>query len=117
MPLLACYRNALFQHIHRDIGLLPGPDQRRSDTDTVRPTSQQQDAALEGELDDAIAFRDALHFGLLIGDNLDSDHQAASADVAHQIEPLRPIGDALHDVFSHYLGIFDAFTFQDVHGG
>src|SRR5664280_1492105 len=117
MPLLACYRNALFQHIHGDVRLLAAHNERRSDTDTVRPTSQQQDAALEGELDDAIAFRNALRFGLLVGDNLDSDHQAASADVAHQIEPLRPTGDALHDVFSHHLGVLDAFTFQDVHGG
>src|ERR1039457_5955907 len=116
MPLLACYCDALFQHIHGDVRLLAAHNERRSNADAVWPTSQQENAALEGELDDTIAFRDALRFGLLIGDNLDSDHQAASADVAHQIEPLRPIGDALHDVLSEYLGILYGFAFEDLGG-
>src|ERR1022692_3419232 len=110
-------RNAFFQHIHCDVGLLAGHDERRSDADAVRPASQKQDTALKGELDDAITFRSPWRLGFLVGDDLDSDPQAASADVAHQIEPLRPIGDAFHDVFAHYLGILDGFTFEHIHGG
>src|ERR1019366_298765 len=117
VELFTSNRNALFQHIHRDVGLLAAHDERRSDADAVRPTSQEKHAALERKLDDAITFRTALRLGFFVGDNLDSDHQAAAADVAHQIEPLRPIGDALHDVLSDYLGILDAFAFEDVDGG
>src|ERR1019366_2616285 len=116
VALLAGDRNALFKNIHGDVGLLPGHDERRGDANAVRAASQQKDAALRGEFDDAIAFRVALRLGFFVGDDLDSDHQAASADVAHQIEPLRPIGDAFHDVFAHHLGILDGFTLQHIHG-
>src|ERR1017187_7962081 len=73
--LLAGNRNALFQHIHGDVGLLAGHDERWSNTDAVGPASQKEHTALEGELDDAIAFRAALGLGFLVGDDLDSDHQ------------------------------------------
>src|ERR1017187_4686896 len=71
--LLAGNRNALFQHIHGDVGLLPGHDERRRDANAVRPASQKEHAALEGELYDGIAFRGALRLGFLVGDDLDSD--------------------------------------------
>ena len=52
----------------------------------VRTAAQQQHAALERQLDDLVALGAALRLGLLVGDDFDADHQAASAHIAHQVE-------------------------------
>ena len=52
------------------------------------PQPSKQHAALEGQLHDAVALRAARRLGLLVGDDFDADHQAASANVADQVEPL-----------------------------
>src|SRR5271166_4445395 len=116
VPFLAHQDDALLQHVHCDVGLFFRHHKRRRNSDAVRATTEEEDATLERQLDDAVTFSAARRFGRLVGDDLDPDHQAAPADITHQFEPLRPVSDALHNVLPDDLGILDALAFQYVHG-
>ncbi len=47
--------DALFENIEGDVGLLLGDDERRTEADGVFTAAEQQKAAVEGEVHDAIA--------------------------------------------------------------
>src|SRR5271157_331370 len=116
MPFLVHQDDALLQHVHRDVGLLFGHHQRRREANAVRATTEEENATFERQLDDAVTFSAALRLGRFVGNDLYSDHQPATTDIAHQFEPLRPVGNALHDVLPDDLGILDALALQHVHG-
>ncbi len=48
-------RDGLFQHVHGDVGLFFGHDERRGDADGAGAAAEEQDAAFEGEFQNAVA--------------------------------------------------------------
>ena len=54
--LLAGQRDALFEHIDSDVSFVLADYQRRRDADRARAAPQEQNAAFEGQFDDAVAF-------------------------------------------------------------
>src|ERR1035441_5120909 len=78
--------DALLQHVQRYVRLLLADDERRRNTYRVGPATQQQNAALERLLDDQVALHRTRGPRLLVGNDLDTNHQAPSANVAHQVE-------------------------------
>src|SRR3984893_16650567 len=92
--VLAGRGDALFEYIERNVGFVFADDERRRDADRARATTQKQDAALERQLDDAIALLSSVLFGLLVLDDLDADHQPVAPDIAHELVFARPVRHA-----------------------
>src|ERR1700722_3819211 len=78
--------DAVFEHIHSHVGFVLGHDQGRTDPDGAWTAAQKQNAALEGQLDDAVAIGGAILLGDFVLHDFDADHQAAAAYVAHQLQ-------------------------------
>src|SRR5260370_16093069 len=86
--------DALFKHIHRDVRLLFGDDERRRDANRVLTRTQEQDTALECQLDDAIALLMGFGASLLVGDDLHTSHQTPAAHGADDGLRLYPVASS-----------------------
>ena len=119
-PLILARANlldALFQHIEGEIGLLLGDDQRRAQAQGVGAAAEEQHSLFEGHLDYVIALFSGGSLGVFVGHKLDADHQATSANIAHQRQPLRPVVDAVEDVLANLARVAQALALDDVDGG
>src|SRR5713226_5922602 len=81
--VLSGERDALVEYVHRDIGFVFAYHQRRRDAYCARTATQKQDAAFEGQFDDAVALLRRIFLGLLVLNDFDADHQPAAPDVAY----------------------------------
>ena len=63
-------------------------DERRAEANAGFAAAKDQQAALEGEIDDLVAHRTDRCAGFLVFDHLDADHQAAAAHFADVWECL-----------------------------
>src|SRR6185312_3636707 len=98
-----------------DVGLFFGHDERRGDTDGAGAASEKQDAAFEGEFQNAVALFGRSGPGLFIGDDFYADHEATAADIAHQFVFCGPISEALEHVVANFGGVFQqALVFDHV---
>src|SRR4051812_21949101 len=70
-----------FQNSQCEVGLVAGDDERRAEADGAFSGAEDQDAALEGALDDAIAELRERLAGLLVFHQLERQHQAEPAHV------------------------------------
>ncbi len=87
--------DAFFQHIHRNVGLLFADHQWGRDANCIRTAAQQEDSTLERQIDNTVAFNSARRPRLLVGDDLNANHQAPTTNVANQVNALRPIRQSL----------------------
>ena len=76
--------DALVKHVHRNLRLIFGDDEWGSDADRAWPTTEEQNAAFEGELNDAVALFGGVLFGDFVLNDLNADHQTTPSDIAHQ---------------------------------
>src|SRR5439155_991168 len=81
--------------------LVLGDHERRREANSARSAAQEQNAALECELDNTVTLRAGVFLGLLVFDDLHADHQPAAANVTNQAVLLWPVGDPLHDVIAN----------------
>src|SRR5271154_7029725 len=83
--LLRCELDALLEDVEGDIGLLLVDDEGRAEADAGFAAAEDEQAALEGEIDDLVAHGAGGCAGFLVFlstlDDLDADHQTAAADV------------------------------------
>lgn len=82
--------DTLFENVKSDVGLVLINDQRRTQADAGFAAAEDEQAAFEGEVDDFVAHGPDRCTGFLIFDDLDTDHQAAAADVTDVRELLDP---------------------------
>src|SRR2546429_7686311 len=95
-------RSTLFPYttLFRSISFVLGAHERRRQANSARSAAQEQNAALECELDDPVTIRAGVFLGLLVFDDLHADHQPAAANVTNQAVLLWPLGNPLRDVFA-----------------
>src|SRR5437016_12353661 len=93
--------DAFIEHVKGDVSFIFGDHERRREANSARSTAQEQNAALECELDDPVALWPGIFFRLLVFDDLHADHQPAAANVTNQAVLLWPVGDPLHDVIAN----------------
>src|SRR5690242_10231743 len=79
--LLRC-GDAILENVERDIGFTLVYNQRGREPDAVFAAAENQKAALEGEIHDAITQLRRSLACRLIFDDLDADHQTAAANIA-----------------------------------
>ena len=110
-------RNTLFQDVERDGGfVLVGYEWgREADGGFSAPENQQ--AALEGQLDDTITPLSGNFARGLILDDLDADHQAAPAYLAYDGVFCRPLPQAGEHLVAEFCSVGNAFAFEDIIGG
>ena len=70
------------QDLDRGVGLLLRQHEWRRQADGILPGAEDEQAALEALVDDAIALGRRALLGLAIAHELDADHQPATAHVA-----------------------------------
>src|SRR5690242_14374602 len=95
---LAGFPNALLEYIHGDVSFVPGHDQRRTYPNCAWPAAQKQDATLESHLDNAVALGGAVLLARFVLNDINPDHQTASAHITHQLQLRRPIRHTLQHV-------------------
>src|SRR5690348_6496633 len=76
-------RDGLFKRLKSDIRLVFRHHQRRREANRARAAAQHQDSAFERHLHNAVAFGGSVRLGLLVLDDLDPDHQSATAHIAN----------------------------------
>src|SRR5690242_11955073 len=108
---------AIFQDVDSGVRLVLADHQRRAEPQRVQPRAEHQQATLERELLDAIAQLGSALFTGLILDDLDTDHQPESANVADAAEPLRPRPHAFHQDLAHAAGVVHEPVLDQVDGG
>jgi len=91
-------------------------DERRREADGVFAAAEDEKATLEGQIDDAIADKGRGFTGALVFDDLDADHETASADVTDDRMFGRPVAETGEDVLALPFGVGHAFAFEDVNG-
>src|SRR6202043_1271022 len=99
--LYAYELDALFKYVDGNVGFLFGDDQRRANANRAGATSQEKHAALESQLDDAVALGGGIFFGGFVFHDFDSEHQASTSNVAYQLQFRRPVCHALEHVIAH----------------
>src|ERR1700722_12073827 len=74
--------DALFEDVECDVGFVLVDDERGTEADTGFAAAEDEEAALEGEINDLVAHGAYWCSGLFVFDEFDADHEAATADVA-----------------------------------
>src|ERR1700728_2847937 len=114
--LLFGYGNTLFQNIERHSGFVLVDDERRGKADGVFSAAEDEEAALEGEIDNAVAQERGGFPGLLILHDFDADHEAASTDVANDGMFCRPVVQAREHLLALSFSVGEALALEDVDG-
>src|ERR1700733_1517371 len=100
-PILRPWRELAFnlgeaavENVYRAIRLLTINHERRHQTNRALSASEDEQAQFERALEEPIANATVGLTRSLIFDQLDSDHQAAPADMPHEPVLLRPVGNS-----------------------
>src|ERR1039458_7636341 len=109
-------RQALFQSIQREVALVARDDQRGAEPQGIVTGAQNEQAAFEGQIHHAVAQLRRFGLGLLVAHQLDAQHQAQPAHLAHDGEARRPIPHARHQVRAHARGVIDQLLLQQLDG-
>ena len=91
-------------------------DERRREADGVFAAAEDEETALEGEVDDTIADERRGFAGSLVLDDLEADHEAASADIADDGMFCRPVPEAGEYILALPGGVGQAFAFENIDG-
>src|SRR5271170_3028734 len=114
---MGCELDALLEDVEGDVSLLLVDDERGAETDAGLAATEDEEAALEGELDDLVAHGSGGGAGFLIFNDLEADHQAAAADFTNGEVFCDPRTQALEHLFADSRCVFNALTLDDVHRG
>src|SRR5208337_2987332 len=103
---------ASVEDFERHIRVLPLDDQGWHQAHGALAAAQDEQALMERPLDDLLARLRVRLTGVLVLDQLDSDHQAAPPHLAYKGVLMWPVRKPAHDVFSHARGVRNILFFQ-----
>src|SRR5205823_8260296 len=92
-------------------------DQWRAEANAGFAAAEDEEAALEREIDDLVAEGTGGGAGFLVLNDFDADHEAAAANFADDGVFGDPGAEALEHLFTNGRGILHAFALDDIHGG
>src|SRR5437868_11048830 len=93
--------DAFIERVKGNVSFVFRNHERRREANSARSAAQEQNAALECELDNAVTLRAGVFLGLLVFDDLHADHQPAPANVTNQAVLLWPVGHPPPQVISN----------------
>src|SRR6202142_577341 len=108
--------NARVERGNCKFGLLFLDHQGWSKTDRAFPGSQNQEAFLEGHLNNTIPQIGSRIFRALIVHDFDANHQAPASNVTYDPGPLAPIGRMSNDIGAHALCVGHVSAFNESEG-
>src|SRR2546429_3050669 len=76
--------DAFIERVKGNVSFVFRNHERRREANSARFSAQEQNAAFERQLDDAVALWPGIFFRLLVFDDLHADHQPAAANVTNQ---------------------------------
>src|SRR6266849_9618157 len=117
LSLLFYFADAGFQGLQGEVGLLFVDDQRRGEADSVGAGAEDEQALVEGEVDDRAAQVGGFFLSALVADDFDADHETAAANVAHDFEFFGPVGHAREEIVAHAARVLFVLGFDEFHGG
>jgi hypothetical protein len=109
--------DALFEDVECNVGFVLVDDERGTEADGSFAAAEDEEAALEGEIDDLVAHGAYRRAGLFIFDEFDADHETATANVANGGMFGNPGTKAREHLFANGCGVLEAFALEDVQRG
>jgi hypothetical protein len=94
--------DGFLEHVQGYVGFVLRDYQGRANPDRAGPAAQEQNAALESHLDDAVALSSAVFLASLIFHDVDTDHQSTPTHIADQFQLRSPVRQALQHVSSDF---------------
>ncbi len=82
LGFLFYFADAGFEGLQGEVSLFFVDYERRREADGVGAGTEDEQAFVEGEIDDGIAQVGGFFLGALVADDFDADHEAAAADIA-----------------------------------
>src|SRR6185437_2554445 len=107
-------RNTVLKNIERNVSLVLIQDERRSQPDGGFSAAEDEQPALKGQLNNAVAPCSSGLARLLVFDDLNADHQAAPAHVADDFMRLRPGAESVQHLAADVGGIGHSFALNNV---
>ena len=117
VALLCGEGDALFEDVECDVGLVLIDDERRTEADGGFSATENEETTLEGEIDNFVTHWADRCSGLLVFDEFDADHQAASANVADGGMLRNPWAEAFEHLFADGRGVLHAAVWRGVASG
>src|SRR5260370_6647686 len=109
------FADAGFQGLQGEVGLFLVDQQRRREADRVGASAENEQAFVEGGVDDGIAQIGCFFLGALVADDFHADHQTPATDVAYDFEFFGPVGHFGEEIVAHAAGILFVLRFDEVH--
>src|SRR6266568_1241122 len=115
LHLLFGLPNALFQSPHGKVRLLLVNQERRREPQRIFARAKHEQSLVKRTIDNRVTQVRSAFFCSLIAHKLNANHQAFAANVADDLELVRPIRGALENVLSHFLRVLHQTAFNQVH--